>query len=68
MPAAMTDECREFSREIKEVLGLKGSPVAVIYAWESPKGVEAKKCRVCDALLSARSGQVTRPRNLNHVA
>lgn len=54
----MANEWQEYSTEIKDVLGLDGSPVAITYAWEAPKGVKPKKCRVCDAFLSARGGQV----------
>lgn len=54
----MANEWREYAKEIKDVLGLQGSPVAVTYAWEGPKGADAKKCRVCDAFLSAHNGKV----------
>ncbi len=41
----MANEWREYAKEIKAVLGLEGSPVAITYAWEAPKGVKSKKCR-----------------------
>ncbi len=62
----MASEWQEYSAEIKDVLKLEGSPVAVTYAWEGPRpanvekpaGVKARKHRVCDAFLCARRGEV----------
>jgi len=41
--------------ELKEVLKLEGWPVAVTYTFEPP-AAEARKCRVCNALVAARDG------------
>lgn len=54
----MANEWQDYSAEITDVLGLQGSPVAITYSWEGPKGSKPKKCRVCDAFLSARGGEV----------
>jgi uncharacterized protein (DUF169 family) len=49
---------REYAGEIKEVLGLRGSPVAVTYSMGPPSKASSGKCRVCDAFLQARDGKV----------
>ena len=49
---------RDYASEIKEVLGLEGSPVAITYSMEpSSKAVKGKRC-VCDAVVQARDGKV----------
>jgi len=50
-------EWKEYSERLKEVLGLKGSPVAVTYTMRPPQGSPQAKSWVCRALLSARDGK-----------
>ncbi len=49
---------KDHASEIKEVLGLKGSPVAITYSMDPPSKASSGKCRVCDAFLQARDGKV----------
>jgi uncharacterized protein (DUF169 family) len=49
-------EWQEYAGEISDVLGLKGSPVAITYSMEPPSAVAEGKHRVCDAFLRARDG------------
>lgn len=51
-------EWKEYASEIKEVLGLKGSPVAITYSQEPPSESAGGDHRVCEALLRARNGEV----------
>jgi uncharacterized protein (DUF169 family) len=51
-------EWTKFADEIREVLGLEGAPVAVMYSMDaSPRALKGKH-RVCDALIKARDGAV----------
>jgi uncharacterized protein (DUF169 family) len=49
---------KEYSKELKEVLKIKGNPIAVIYSMNPPKNYRKEKCRACDALVLARDGEV----------
>ena len=49
---------KDYASEIKEVLGLEGSPVGITYSMEPPSSAASGKYRVCDAFLQARDGQV----------
>jgi uncharacterized protein (DUF169 family) len=49
---------RSYSSEIKRVLALKGSPIAVTYSMMPPWGTNGQRRSVCQALLQARSGAV----------
>jgi uncharacterized protein (DUF169 family) len=49
---------QDYASEIEEVLGLKGSPVAITYSMEPPSKAAKGKHRVCDAILQARDGKV----------
>lgn len=50
---------QDWSQELKEVLELKGSPVALTYASEpAPAATQERKLWVCRALKEARDGQV----------
>jgi uncharacterized protein (DUF169 family) len=49
---------RGYSTEIKRVLALTGSPIAVSYSMMSPAGANGQRRSVCQALLHARSGSV----------
>ena len=50
-------EWKEYCEKLKELLKLKGSPIAVTYSMNPPKDHKKGKCRVCDALILARDGQ-----------
>jgi uncharacterized protein (DUF169 family) len=49
-------EWQEYAVEIREVLGLEGSPVAITYSLDAPSGAAEGRHRVCDAFLKARDG------------
>jgi len=49
---------KDYASEIKEVLGLEGSPVAITYSMEPPSSAAKGKHRVCNAFLQARDGKV----------
>jgi uncharacterized protein (DUF169 family) len=49
---------RRYSPEIKRVLALKGSPIAVTYSMMPPAGTNGQRRSACQALLQARSGAV----------
>jgi uncharacterized protein (DUF169 family) len=49
---------RDYASEIKEILELRGSPVAITYSMKSPSGASRSKWRVCDAFLQARDGKI----------
>ena len=51
-------EWKAYAEEIRELLELEGYPVAVTYALEAPPSSAGGKCRVCDAFLRARGGDV----------
>ena len=51
-------EWKAYAEEIRELLELEGYPVAVTYALEAPSSAAEGKCRVCDAFLRARGGDV----------
>jgi uncharacterized protein (DUF169 family) len=48
----------DYASEIKEVLKLEGSPVAITYSMELPTNAAPGKSRVCNAFLQARDGKV----------
>ncbi len=50
-------EWKTFAKKLKEVLGLKGSPVAVTYSMKPAKNAAKAKAWVCRALLGARDGK-----------
>jgi len=54
----MSTEWQDFAGEIGELLGLKGSPVAITYSMEPPPKSAGGKHRVCNAFLDARDGKV----------
>jgi uncharacterized protein (DUF169 family) len=49
---------QDYASEIKEVLGLEGSPVAITYSMEPPSKAAKGKHRVCNAFIQARGGKV----------
>ncbi|HVO76518.1 MAG TPA: DUF169 domain-containing protein [Candidatus Bathyarchaeia archaeon] len=49
-------EWTNYSEELRSLLGLEGSPVAVTFSMEPAEGAAGGKCRVCDAFLKARDG------------
>jgi uncharacterized protein (DUF169 family) len=51
-------EWKDYAGQIIEVLGLKGNPVAITYSMKPPSESSDRKCRVCDAFLRARDGEV----------
>jgi uncharacterized protein (DUF169 family) len=51
-------EWNDYATEIKELLGLKGKPVAITYSMQPPAAAESGTHRVCDALLLASHGKV----------
>jgi uncharacterized protein (DUF169 family) len=51
-------EWKDYASEIKEVLGLEGSPIAITYSMESASNPALGKCRVCDAFLRVRDGDI----------
>ncbi|UCF78166.1 MAG: DUF169 domain-containing protein [Candidatus Eiseniibacteriota bacterium] len=51
-------EWKEYSKEIKNVLGLEGSPVAITYSMKAPASASRDKHRVCDVFLDVRDGKV----------
>ena len=48
----------DYAIEIKEVLGLDGSPIAITYSLVPPSNAASGKYRVCNAFLQARDGKV----------
>jgi uncharacterized protein (DUF169 family) len=51
-------EWKEYSKKLKEILEIKGSPIAVIYSVNPAESPRKEKCRACDALVLARDGKV----------
>jgi len=51
-------EWHDYANEIKDVLKLKGSPIAITYSMKPPRHAVPGKHRVCEALLEARDGKV----------
>lgn len=51
-------EWNVFSEQIVKVLKLKGNPIAITYSMNPPSKSGGRKCRVCDAFLRARDGEV----------
>jgi len=47
-----------YATDIKELLGLKGSPVAITYSMDAPAGAAKGNFRVCDAFIVASQGMV----------
>ena len=54
----MSTEWTGHASEIKNVLGLKGSPIAITYSIDPPSKSAEGKYRVCDAFHLARDGMV----------
>lgn len=50
-------EWKEYGNRLKEVLGLKGSPVAITYSMRPAKEATEAKRWICRALLDARNGK-----------
>ncbi len=48
----------EYSKRLKEVLGLEGSPIAVSYSMVPASGAKQGRYAVCQALLDARDGAI----------
>jgi uncharacterized protein (DUF169 family) len=51
-------EWMKFADELRDLLGLDGSPVAVTFSMDPASGALKGKHRVCDALIKARDGAV----------
>ncbi|MEM3593174.1 MAG: DUF169 domain-containing protein [Candidatus Jordarchaeaceae archaeon] len=51
-------EWKEYAEKITKVLGLKGNPIAVTYSTKPPSKSTGRKCRVCDAFLHVRNGEI----------
>lgn len=51
-------EWKNYAGQMRELLGLKGNPVAITYSMKSPSTSVDGKYRVCDAFLHARDGKV----------
>ncbi len=51
-------EWKDYANQIRELLGLKGNPVAITYSMKPPSTSVDGKHRVCDAFLHARDGKV----------
>jgi len=51
-------EWKDYAKEIKEVLKLKGSPVAITYSMSPPSKSAPGKYRACDAFLQTRDGRI----------
>lgn len=51
-------EWQEWGKQLREVLALERSPVAVTYADLAPPGASTEKCRVCGALRQSTEGAV----------
>jgi len=49
---------QEYSKRLREVLGLEGSPIAVSYSMVPASGGELGKHRVCQVLLNVRDGAI----------
>jgi uncharacterized protein (DUF169 family) len=49
-------EWTRYAEEVRDVLHLEGSPVAVTFSPKAPSASDGKKHRVCDAFLKARAG------------
>ena len=49
---------KDYAREIKEVLRVEGSPIAITYSMGPPSNATPGKYRVCHAFLQARDGKV----------
>lgn len=50
-------EWKEYAKVLKELLGLKASPVAVTYSMKPPEGAQDGKHRACNALFDASMGK-----------
>jgi uncharacterized protein (DUF169 family) len=51
-------EWKKYSEELKGVLKIKGSSIAVTYSMNPARDFQKGKCRACDALVLARDGEV----------
>jgi len=51
-------EWMRYAEEVRDVLHLEGSAIAVTFSPKGPASADGKKHRVCDAFLKARAGAV----------
>ena len=51
-------EWKDYADQIKELLKLKGSPVAITYSMKPPPISSDGRYRICDAFLEARDGKI----------
>lgn len=51
-------EWKNYADQIRELLGLKGNPVAITFSMKPPSTSVDGKYRVCNAFLHARDGKV----------
>ena len=51
-------EWRQYAKEIRDLLNLKGSPIAVTFSMKAPASSSGKKHRVCDVFLKVRDGEI----------
>jgi len=49
---------KKYSKRLKDLLGLEGSPIAVTYSMTPASGAQKGKRMVCRALLEARDGKI----------
>lgn len=49
---------KRYSKRLKDLLGLEGSPIAVTYSMTPATGAQKGKRMVCRALLEARNGKI----------
>lgn len=54
----MNTEWIQYSQKLRDVLALKGSPVAITYSNQAPEHSEPGKHWVCKAILDARDGKI----------
>jgi len=55
-------EWKDYSEKLKQLLKIKGSPIAITYSMNPAKKYRKGKCRICDGLPLARNGEII---NLN---
>jgi len=51
-------EWKDYAVQIRDLLGLKGNPVAITYSMKPPSKSAGGKFRVCEAFIDARDGKV----------
>lgn len=49
---------RKYSKRLKEVLKLRGSPIAITYSMKPVSNAQSGRYRVCDLLLKVRNGAI----------